>query len=160
MPLDREHMVLYGVYTNMYIYAIYYFNYFVIIIIYTRVCVCVYEKFACNQPEFWSTCGRLIPILQSLPLKSSIWRIHTHTHSSATDEILQTDVAIKKIFNIFGHDREFQKRILREIKILKHFDHENVSKQASELIMPFIIFRQQRHISHIYIYFVSHPHHH
>lgn len=35
-------------------------------------------------------------------------------------------MAIKKIFGIFNHDLEFQKRILREIKILKHFDHENV----------------------------------
>ncbi len=38
-------------------------------------------------------------------------------------------VAIKKIFDVFEKDREYQKRILREVKILKHFrDHENVCR--------------------------------
>ncbi|KAL9650604.1 hypothetical protein ABK040_006405 [Willaertia magna] len=45
---------------------------------------------------------------------------------SAYDSDLKENVAIKKVFNIFEHDREFQKRVLREIKILKHFDHENI----------------------------------
>jgi len=45
---------------------------------------------------------------------------------SAHDTAINEKVAIKKVFNIFEHDREFQKRILREIKILKHFDHENI----------------------------------
>ena len=45
---------------------------------------------------------------------------------SAHDTVINEKVAIKKVFNIFEHDREFQKRILREIKILKHFDHENI----------------------------------
>ena len=33
---------------------------------------------------------------------------------SARDTETDTDVAIKKIFNIFEHDKEYQKRILRE----------------------------------------------
>jgi serine/threonine protein kinase len=45
---------------------------------------------------------------------------------SAHDTAINEKVAIKKVFNIFEHDKEFQKRILREIKILKHFDHENI----------------------------------
>lgn len=45
---------------------------------------------------------------------------------SAIDAELNEKVAIKKVFNIFEHDHEFQKRILREIKILKHFEHENI----------------------------------
>lgn len=48
---------------------------------------------------------------------------------SAIDAELNEKVAIKKVFNIFEHDHEFQKRILREIKILKHFEHENVSRK-------------------------------
>jgi serine/threonine protein kinase len=48
--------------------------------------------------------------------------------ASARDTESDADVAIKKIFNIFDHDREYQKRILREMKILRHFrDHDNVS---------------------------------
>jgi serine/threonine protein kinase len=39
---------------------------------------------------------------------------------------LEEKKAIKKIFGLFEQDFEFQKRIFREIKILKHFDHENV----------------------------------
>jgi serine/threonine protein kinase len=47
--------------------------------------------------------------------------------ASARDTETDADVAIKKIFNIFEHDREYQKRILREMKILRHFrDHDNV----------------------------------
>jgi serine/threonine protein kinase len=46
---------------------------------------------------------------------------------SAHDAEADTDVAIKKIFNIFDHDREYQKRILREMKILRHFrNHDNI----------------------------------
>lgn len=44
-------------------------------------------------------------------------------------------VAIKKIVNIFEHDYEFQKRIYREIKIIKHFQHENIVC-LSDLIPP------------------------
>jgi hypothetical protein len=35
-------------------------------------------------------------------------------NSSARDTETDQDVAIKKIFNIFEHDKEYQKRILRE----------------------------------------------
>ena len=47
--------------------------------------------------------------------------------SSAYDKEAKRKVAIKKINNVFEHDVEYQKRILREIKILRHFrGHENV----------------------------------
>lgn len=79
MPLDREHMVLYGVYTNMYIYAIYYFNYFVIIIIYTRVCVCVRK--ICVQPtgilvDLWS-----INSYFTIAATKIVDMAHTYTHT-------------------------------------------------------------------------------
>ncbi|KAF0980358.1 hypothetical protein FDP41_013572 [Naegleria fowleri] len=55
---------------------------------------------------------------------------------SAWDKERNENVAIKKIFNIFEHDREYQKRILREVKILRHFDGcENVV-QLYNLILP------------------------
>eukprot|EP00929_Paragymnodinium_shiwhaense_P002800 TRINITY_DN103093_c0_g1_i1.p1 TRINITY_DN103093_c0_g1~~TRINITY_DN103093_c0_g1_i1.p1 ORF type:complete len:521 (-),score=75.24 TRINITY_DN103093_c0_g1_i1:609-2144(-) len=44
---------------------------------------------------------------------------------SATDVRSQSRVAIKKISNTFEH-RVFAKRALREIRILKHFQHENI----------------------------------
>jgi len=55
---------------------------------------------------------------------------------SARDTDTDTDVAIKKIFNIFEHDKEYQKRILREVKIMRHFrDHENIVNLV-DLIPP------------------------
>ena len=58
------------------------------------------------------------------------------TCRSAWDKERNENVAIKKIFNIFEHDREYQKRILREVKILRHFDGcENVV-QLYNLILP------------------------
>ncbi len=63
-------------------------------------------------------------------------------NSSAYDSVLNEKVAIKKVFKIFEHDREFQKRILREIKILKHFDHENVC-----------IFTILKIVEHFFIFF-------
>jgi len=53
-------------------------------------------------------------------------RIFKYINSSGVDEQTKQKVAIKKIWNVFTHDRDFQKRILREVKILKHFDHANV----------------------------------
>jgi mitogen-activated protein kinase 1/3 len=46
---------------------------------------------------------------------------------SAFDSQTQTEVAIKKIQTAFG-DVIDAKRILREIKILKFFEHENIVK--------------------------------
>lgn len=45
--------------------------------------------------------------------------------SSADDTSSSTKVAIKKITDAFD-DLIDAKRILREIRILRHFDHENV----------------------------------
>jgi serine/threonine protein kinase len=45
----------------------------------------------------------------------------------ALDRVSKKKVAIKKICNIFEKKSIIQKRILREIKILRHFqNHENV----------------------------------
>ena len=46
---------------------------------------------------------------------------------SAFDHIAGEKVAIKKIVNLFEREKHFQKRILREIKILRHLrNHDNV----------------------------------
>lgn len=51
---------------------------------------------------------------------------HHHTiHSSATDALTNRKVAIKKVSRAFD-DVVDAKRILREVKLLKHFNHENV----------------------------------
>jgi serine/threonine protein kinase len=45
----------------------------------------------------------------------------------AYDHVAKRKVAIKKVVNLFSHSLEFQKRILREIKILRHFRrHDNI----------------------------------
>lgn len=51
--------------------------------------------------------------------------------NTETDEL----VAVKKIFSVFEHDKEFQKRILRELRILKHFKHENIIA-LKDLVLP------------------------
>jgi serine/threonine protein kinase len=48
---------------------------------------------------------------------------------SAYDSKKKEKVAIKKIIDVFDKDLLFSKRILREIKILNHFHHENVKKK-------------------------------
>lgn len=46
------------------------------------------------------------------------------------------EVAIKKIYNVFEQDREYQKRILREVKILRHFiGHPNLVA-LTDIIAP------------------------
>jgi serine/threonine protein kinase len=45
----------------------------------------------------------------------------------ALDKQEKKFVAIKKIFKTFEHGKEYQKRILRELKVMRHFTgHENV----------------------------------
>ena len=59
----------------------------------------------------------------SLPPSSSLaFRL-----SSAVDSETQEEVAIKKIANAFDN-RIDAKRTLREIKLLRHMDHENVRR--------------------------------
>src|SRR5690606_2941831 len=50
----------------------------------------------------------------------------------AYDKMKKKHVAIKKIFNVFDHDYEYQKRIFREIKILRYF--RNVSDNIINLL--------------------------
>jgi serine/threonine protein kinase len=55
---------------------------------------------------------------------------------SAIDSRTKKKVAIKKVTNVFARNEEFQKRILREVLILKHFrGHENVV-ELKDLVAP------------------------
>ncbi len=51
-----------------------------------------------------------------------------HPLSSAENTETGVKVAIKKISNVFGKDADIvdAKRILREIRLMRHFHHENV----------------------------------
>ena len=51
-------------------------------------------------------------------------------HSSAEDTHNQTKAALKKLARPFQNEI-FAKRCYREIRMLRHFDHENVSVQSS-----------------------------
>ena len=51
---------------------------------------------------------------------------------SANDELNKDKVAIKKVPRAFD-DLIDAKRILREIKLLRHFDHENVSSKIQKI---------------------------
>jgi serine/threonine protein kinase len=55
---------------------------------------------------------------------------------SAYDSLTDTNVAIKKIFNIFEHEEYYQRRILREVKILKHFRYHDNIVGLLDLIPP------------------------
>lgn len=59
---------------------------------------------------------------------------------SANDQVTHTKVAIKKISNLFERERHFQKKILRECKILRHLrNHENVCLCLLLLLLLFAI---------------------
>lgn len=51
---------------------------------------------------------------------------YTPSFSSALNSVTNENVAIKKIANAFDNKID-AKRTLREIKLLRHMDHENVS---------------------------------
>ena len=53
---------------------------------------------------------------------------------SAQDSVANKKVAIKKISRAFG-DPVDAKRILREIKLMRKFEHENVSYLISQVIV-------------------------
>lgn len=53
-------------------------------------------------------------------------RVLTHMHSSAKDQLTGQNVAVKKIMKPFGTP-VLSKRTYRELKLLKHLKHENVS---------------------------------
>ena len=57
---------------------------------------------------------------------------------SALDEKSGANVAIKKIRRAFD-DRVDAKRILREIKLMKKLEHENVSLQLRPTSLPYIL---------------------
>jgi hypothetical protein len=59
---------------------------------------------------------------------------------SVYDQVTRTKVAIKKISNLFERERSFQKRILRECKILRHLlKHENVCLSILLLLLAKIL---------------------
>jgi serine/threonine protein kinase len=60
--------------------------------------------------------------------------------SSAIDKSKEKNVAIKKISRVFD-DPVDAKRILREIKLMKKFNHENVSPLLLLLLLPSSEFR-------------------
>lgn len=74
----------------------------------------------------------------SSPSKKLTWHISFwFFHSSAMDSETNEKVAIKKIMHVFDNIIE-AKRTLREIKLLRHFDHENVRLILSLYILsPF-----------------------
>lgn len=59
--------------------------------------------------------------------------------ASALDMRTNEKVAIKKISNLFQKNKDYQKRIVRELKILKHYNsvhgHENIV-QLKDLVVP------------------------
>lgn len=72
------------------------------------------------------------------------WCIFFFVFSSALNMETNENVAIKKIANAFDNKVD-AKRTLREIKLLRHMDHENVSQfnfcfDAKFLILLFFMF--------------------
>lgn len=65
---------------------------------------------------------------------------------SGTDTESGERVAVKKVIGVFEHDHDFQKRILRELRILAHFDHENIIG-LRDLVLP----RSVDNFEHVYI---------
>jgi serine/threonine protein kinase len=63
----------------------------------------------------------------SIKLSTKCFFFH---HSAAKNAETNEDIAIKKIGNAF-ENRIDAKRILREIKLLRHMDHENVSPSSN-----------------------------
>jgi serine/threonine protein kinase len=66
-----------------------------------------------------------VPVPVSVSLSVSLSVLHSYSYSSAQDKKTDQLVAIKKITKAFD-DLIDAKRILREAKLLRHFDHENV----------------------------------
>jgi len=60
--------------------------------------------------------------------------------SSADDLTENRKVAIKKIHNAF-EDMTDSKRLLREIKLMRHLQHENVSRLLSVVFIHFVFFK-------------------
>ena len=58
-------------------------------------------------------------------------RLIVHHHSSARDQLTAQSVAVKKIMKPFSTP-VLSKRTYRELKLLKHLRHENVSDTDSK----------------------------
>lgn len=83
------------------------------------------RNFRCNASTFAN------PILFYRRFSPFFWLIKIfslyHNDSSALNSETNEQVAIKKITNAFDNKID-AKRTLREIKLLRHMDHENVSE--------------------------------
>jgi len=80
-------------------------------------------------------CGNVFEVTEKYDLQYAIGEGSYGIVCSAIDTELNEKSAIKKIIGLFEHEFEFQKRILREIKILKHLQHENIIS-LTDLIPP------------------------
>ena len=85
------------------------------------------------SPTSRCCCGRFSWASPGSPLPA--WRsagVYSLPHRSAENLETGVKVAIKKIANVFGPEADVvdAKRILREIKLMRHFNHENVRAAA------------------------------
>ena len=61
---------------------------------------------------------------------------------SAYDHLLEQKVAIKKVVGLFEREKHFQKKILRELKILRHLrNHDNVGVFFLFVMRSWSVFR-------------------
>ncbi len=83
--------------------------------------------------------GETFDIPEYYKLEKIIGRGSYGVVASALDTRTNERVAIKKISNIFQKNKDYQKRIVRELKILKHYNsvhgHENIV-QLKDLVVP------------------------
>lgn len=72
--------------------------------------------------------------------QSSVWYVGIHTAFTATrksrDTLTGKKVAVKEIDHM--DDKWFSKRCLYEIKLLRHFNHENVRSLPNLCILMFL----------------------
>ncbi|KAL0491010.1 mitogen-activated protein kinase [Acrasis kona] len=67
-----------------------------------------------------NVCGNMFTLPKRYEVTGAVGKGGYGTVVSAIDHKTKENVAIKKIVNLFEQDRNYQKRILREIKILRH----------------------------------------
>ncbi|KAL9651464.1 hypothetical protein ABK040_001411 [Willaertia magna] len=82
--------------------------------------------------------GELFDIPDYYQVENLIGRGSYGVVCSAIDKRTNEKVAIKKISNIFQKNKDYQKRIVRELKILKHYSsikHENIV-QLKDVVVP------------------------
>jgi len=101
----------------------------------------------------WSLCWCLTRSIRAcmvgrLPVSS--YRILTLELSSAKDQLTGANVAIKKIMKPFNAP-VLSKRTYRELKLLKHIQHENVSCRWFSLLVTQLLVPQIISLSDVFI---------